>query len=96
MNPETYLLFAPDELTTSIADHRLASFYDGCRVWPEPTWANTVVCSPLVAPGTWDLPDEYYLDLRDNSISTNPPIHTLTIRAFGPGTVRETAETNSR
>ena len=81
MNPETYLLFSPDRLITDITHQTVASFYDGCRVWPEPTWADTVVCSPLVDPGTWDLPHEYYLDLRDNTISTNPPIHTRTIRA---------------
>lgn len=81
MNPETYLLFDPERVVTGIAHQKVASFYDGCRVWPEPTWASTVVCSPLVNPGTWDLPPEYYLDLRDNTISTDPPLYTRTIRA---------------
>ncbi len=81
MNPATFLMFNPDQGVTGIAQQRVACFYDGCRVWPEPTWENTVVCSPLVDPGTWDLPPEYYLDLRDSTISTNPPMHTRTIRS---------------
>lgn len=81
MNPETYLLFDPDRLVTIVTHQRVASFYDGCQVWPESTWAEAVVCSPLVEPGTWDLPPEYYLDLRDNSISTSPPVHNRTISA---------------
>jgi hypothetical protein len=81
MNPETYLMFNPDRNVTGIGQRKAACFFDGCRVWPEPTWENTVVCSPLVDPGTWDLPPEYYLDLRDNTIATNPPMHTRTIRA---------------
>lgn len=81
MNPETYLLFDLERVVTGIAREEVASFYEGCRVWPEPTWANTVVCSPLVDPGTWDLPPEYYLDLGDNTISTNPPMYTRTIQS---------------
>jgi hypothetical protein len=81
MNPETFLLFNPEPVVTDLARQHMASFYDGCRVWPEPTWADAVVCSPLVDPGTWDLPPEYYLDLRDNTISTDPPQHTRRIQA---------------
>ena len=81
MNPETYLLFDPDRLVTVVTGQQVPSFYDGCRVWPEPTWADAVVCSPVVAPGSWDLPPEYYLDLRDGSICSSPPVHTRTIRA---------------
>jgi hypothetical protein len=84
MNPETYLLFDPDRLITLTTQRTVASYFDGCRVWPEPTWANTVVCSPMVAPGTWDLPPEYYLDLRDGSISTEPPLQTRTIQTAQP------------
>ena len=81
MNPETYLLFNPERVVTDNPPQKVASFHDGCRVWPEPTWAEAVVCSPLVDPGTWDLPPEYYLDLRDNTISTAPPVHTRTIQS---------------
>jgi len=81
MNPETYLLLDPDRVVLDVDHQGVASFYDGCRVWPEPTWADAVVCSPMVEPGTWDLPPEYYLDLRDNTVSTDPPIPTRTIRS---------------
>lgn len=81
MNPETYLLFNPDRRFTNSTHDTLASYYDACRLWPEPTWEDAVVCSPLVDRGTWELPPEYYLDLRDNTISTNAPIQTRTIKA---------------
>jgi hypothetical protein len=87
MNPDTYLMFNPDRIVTGITQLKVGSFYDGCRVWPEPTWEDTVVCSPLVDPGTWDLPPEYYLDLCDNTISTTPPLHTRTIRPAQGGSL---------
>lgn len=80
MNPEDYLrLGAPTATATVVRLRPRGSgvLFDGCLVWAGPTYPNVVVCSPLVAPGLWDLPPEYYLNLIEDRISTDPPTAVL-------------------
>ncbi|MGB8020239.1 MAG: hypothetical protein WCF04_03330 [Candidatus Nanopelagicales bacterium] len=72
MNPETYLLLNPTGVITDGGDP--VSVFDGCRVWPAPSSCEVVICTPMVAPGDWDLPPEHFLDLRQDTISTSRPV----------------------
>lgn len=72
MNPETFLLLNPTRVG---ADGGAPAWvFEGCRVWPAPSRSEVVICTPTVAPGDWDLPPEYYLDLGQDAVSTSSPL----------------------
>lgn len=46
----------------------------GWQLTMNPERQEVVICTPMVVPGDWDLPPEYFLDLRQDVISTSRPL----------------------